>query len=89
MSTEFYRKLDRAGSQRHNDVKNREKAVRLYCEFHGNNTENTYLLQIRGPQLTGSGYTEGKAFMIAGARLGTEDLKALRDACNALLKETT
>ena len=91
MGTEFYRKVERAGSYTLRDKGiEREQAIRVYRTFVGDEARETsrWLLQVRGPQWVGSGYTEGKAFMIAGATLNRKDLVALRDAIDTLLKET-
>ena len=83
MSNEFYRLTTlRTGAKIVKDVP-REKAIRLYCEMHG----QAWNLQIRGPQILDN-YEEGKAFMVSSAILTRADLEALRDAIStALLKD--
>lgn len=81
--SEFNRKIRHAGASTVPDVE-RVQAIRLYCESH----RTTWNLQVRGPQWLGRGHgTEGKAFMVATARLGKDDLLALREAIDALLEE--
>lgn len=82
MGLHFYRPVHSAGASVVKDVE-REHAIRLYCEQSG----ESWLLQVRGPQRLGLGHREGKAFMVAGAMLNRDDLIALRDAINALLDE--
>ena len=81
MSTDFYRKVFRAGSHVVKDVA-REPAIRAYKD-----SPDCWTLQVRGPQMLGMGYTEGKAMMVASAKLLRDDLVALRDALNALIAE--
>lgn len=83
MSTEFYRKVRRAGSKAERHVE-REQAIRLYCEMSG----ESWILQVRGPEWIGSGWTEGKKFQIATAHLSKPDLVGLRQAIDALLAES-
>lgn len=80
MSAHFYRVVSRAGVKTIKGVE-REKAIRLYCE----QGDESWLLQVRGPQLTGGGFVEGKAFMTANAWLNRDDLLALRSAIDELL----
>lgn len=63
----------------------REQCVRLYCE----QAARLWQLQIRAPMSLGR-YGEGgkgKDFIVAGASLNVEQMRALRDAVNAALKE--
>lgn len=82
MSTEFYRKVRRAGSQAVRHVE-REQAIRLYCEMSG----ESWILQVRGPEWIGSGWTEGKKFQVSTAHLNKADLEGLRQAIDVLLVE--
>lgn len=82
MSTDLYRVVY-ARAQAVKDVP-RESAVRLYCTQNG----SAWCLQVRAVQGLGlGGYREGKAFFVSSASLDVEDLRALRDACDALLNE--
>lgn len=62
-----------------------EPAVRLYCEQQG----ATWNLQIRAFRASGSRYGKGKEFFVATAPLDVEDMRALRDAIDQLLKEAS
>lgn len=92
-STDFYRPIERVRTYKANDVENRERGIRLFCTQSGSMTGNPkhwhWTLQVRSPMTLGtSGYgKEGRDFVIAGAPLGLDDMRALRDAITAMLKE--
>lgn len=79
----FYRPADARAFKAAHYVE-RQGAVRLYSTMYG----SAWQLQVRcnlgiGP----SGMKEGKDFVIAGADLGVEAMKELRDAITAMLKD--
>lgn len=81
-SPHFYQQVQRAGAQKVKGVE-REQGIRLYCEQAG----ITWALQVRGPEWIGAGYTEGKAFMVATAKLNADDLRSLRAAIDDQLEQ--
>lgn len=68
-------------------IDDRERGVRLLCT----QSAQLWTLQIRSPISLGShGYgPDGKDFIIAGAPLSRDDMRALRDSIDAFLKEDT
>jgi hypothetical protein len=82
---DFYRPIEHIRTFKSQDSDSRERAIRLYCTQVG----GSWALQVRSPMSLGSGGygREGKDFIIAGATLGLDDMRALRDAIDAFLTE--
>lgn len=80
----YYRPLNQARAFKADQHVEREKAIRLYSTQFGSGWE----LQVRCPLGIGfAGLRDGKDFVIAGASLGVEQMKELRDSITAMLKE--
>ncbi len=69
----------------------RSRAIRLYNRQAGSRgveSQWRFTLQLRGPLMLGfGGKKEGKDFIIANAHLTPSELRVLRDAIDAKLKE--
>lgn len=59
-----------------------DTGIRLYCTMF----RQAWSLQIRG-FFQNRDYKKGKTWYLANASLGVDDLRALRDSCNAALAE--
>ena len=87
-SREFYRPLPdyNCGVQRVTvnspSGTNEDSGIRLYCTMF----QQQWTLQVRGFHQTRN-FKRGKRWFYANAPLGVDDVRALRDACNAALAE--
>ena len=80
----YYSPVMRARAFKADQSVEREEAVRLYSTQYGSAWE----FQVRCPLGVGSfGLRGGKDFVIAGASLNVEQMKALRDSISAMLKD--
>lgn len=80
----YYTPIDHARAFKVDATTEREKGVRLYSTQYGSAWE----LQVRCPLGIGYlGLRDGKDFVIAGASLGVEEMKEMRAAITAMLKE--
>lgn len=84
LSRDYYRAISFARAFKADHTVERERAVRLYSTQFGQAWE----LQVRCPLGVGPfGLRDGKDFIIAGASLGVSELKELRDAIDAMLRD--
>lgn len=82
---DFYRPIEQIRTFKSKYSDSRERGIRLYCT----QWKSAWTLQVRSPMSLGaSGFgPEGKDFVIAGAVLELDDMRALRDALSACIAE--